>query len=115
MGTINHDAVLGHVWNQPDYDKIEDLRKRMTEDLHAKEKCLIGPIEVVNGDVNFAFLPDGSKEWWETSDAHNRYRDEFISIIEGMRYGTVIWIGWGELDGDPKFKYTTEPVPEEDL
>lgn len=48
---------------------------------------VIGPVKaVVNDYQSFAFLPDGSKEGWDTSGDGDRYRQQFIDLFS-FAYG----------------------------
>lgn len=86
MGYIAHDAVLvtlsGYVRDgehkivMPD---IEAFRQSLPEEWR---RLVIGPVEaVVNDYWNCAFLPDGSKEGWDTSDQGDEYRERFVALF----------------------------------
>lgn len=48
---------------------------------------LRGPVVgLVNDSVSFAFLPDGSKEGWDTSDLGDEARRRLVEVLESFRY-----------------------------
>lgn len=84
MGYYQHDAVIAtdmcapgspRFGGTPDPD-IAGLRESMPE---ALRHLVIGPVShAANGGVTYVFLPDGSKEGWDTSDAADEWRERFI-------------------------------------
>lgn len=86
MGYIAHDAVIvtvaGYVkdrQSEPQLPDVEAFRRSLPEEWR---RLVVGPIRaVVNGDFTYFFAPDGSKEWWATSDEGDRYRQQFIDLF----------------------------------
>lgn len=88
MGYIRHDAVLvtvaGYMEGKPDMPDVAAFRQSLPE---SWRPLVIGPVKTVaNGDLNFAFLADGSKEGWSDSDDGDEYRFKFIELF-GAAYG----------------------------
>lgn len=81
MGYMWHDAVLVVSNDMDDAFKAAFLLWR--EKLPVEwQRLVIGPVmTVTNGYMNYAFLPDGSKEGWETSEDGDRYRQEFFALL----------------------------------
>lgn len=89
MGYIAHHAVVVHIagWvtmpsvagdrvQMPDLDAF---RAEMPDEM--RQLC-VGPIPTaVNGDLVACFLPDGSKEGWDTSDLGDLWRQRFIDLF----------------------------------
>ena len=86
MGYMRHNAVIvtadGYAMKgragfpAPDVDAFR-------QSLPAKwQHLVIGPVpSVINDYVSFAFLPDGSKEGWDDSDAGDEYRQQFTDLF----------------------------------
>lgn len=87
MGYPRHDTVIvtvnGYVFKDgiadvpaPDIDAFRDSLPEHWRPLG------IGPVpSLVNDYVTFVFLPDGSKEGWDTSDDGDAYRKQFIELF----------------------------------
>jgi hypothetical protein len=89
VGTIAHDAVLATAYAPTAADRpaIEAFREGLPESFR---QLVVGPIEAaVNGYVTYAFLPDGSKEWWGTSDDADTARAAFVSLFNLSRWDVV--------------------------
>jgi hypothetical protein len=57
---------------------VEDFRRGLPAEF---QPLLVGPVAAItNGDASFAFLPDGSKEGWDTSDEGDAHRAAFIAL-----------------------------------
>ena len=83
MGYIAHDAVLvtvsSYMTVRPGMPDVEAFRQSLPEEWRP---LIIGPVQsVINGYVSFAFLPDGSKEGWGTSDQGDEYRQRFADLF----------------------------------
>lgn len=85
MGYTRHNAIIvtaaGYAMegrfdaSPPD---VGAFRESLPE---AWRHLVIGPVKsIVNDYQSFAFLPDGSKEGWDTSDDGDRYRQRFIEV-----------------------------------
>lgn len=106
MGYMAHNAVLVHDWQSKNGnpERVAAFRERLPEQWAA---LVVGPIEtVVNGAKVYAFLPDGSKEWWPDSDEGDRLREEFAALFAGT-YAEVAIVRFG---GDnPELAYVNYP------
>ncbi len=87
MGYPRHDAVIatvnGYVFKDGTTDvpapDIDAFRASLPEEWR---HLVIGPIaSLVNDYVTFAFLPDGSKEGWGTSDDGDTHRQRFVEMF----------------------------------
>jgi hypothetical protein len=79
MGYVRHDAVIVTIPSYAPVPDIEAFRNSLPEEWRA---LVVGPVEsVVNGDHTVAFLPDGSKEGWDKSDAGDEYRRRFLGLF----------------------------------
>ena len=88
MGHFKHHTIIVTSWNDKNILKsrekaIEIFNQHFANDLHDKGKSLISQVVygVANGYCSFFIAPDGSKEWWETSDCGNRARQEFLDWL----------------------------------
>jgi hypothetical protein len=81
MGYIAHDAVIVTVSNykpelMPD---VSAFIESMPEEFR---HLVVGPIgSAVNSFVTWFFAPDGSKEFWDTSDLGDGWRRKFIDLF----------------------------------
>lgn len=86
MGYIAHHALIvtisGFTFNDPKKYRVPDIaayREGLPEHFRP---LLVGPIRsAANDDWVVAFLPDGSKEGWGTSDEGDRIRNELIDMF----------------------------------
>jgi hypothetical protein len=81
MGWIAHDAVLvaTETFRPGGLPDIDAFRAEMPEEFR---QLVIGPVEgAANGTVYYVFLPDGSKEGWDTSDEGNEWRKRFRDLF----------------------------------
>ncbi len=98
MGYIAHDAVIVTSPSPEDFvnaysriggpadpaPAVAAFRDSLPEEWRP---LVVGPIpQVINGDVTYLFLPDGSKEGWGTSDEGDEYRRQFKAIFS-FAYG----------------------------
>lgn len=86
MGYIRHDVTL--IATNPDrpggLPDIDAFRESMPEQWRP---LIVGPIPgVINGDVFYAFLPDGSKEGWGDSEEGDNRRAEFRALFTTHAY-----------------------------
>lgn len=64
--------------------------------------------QVVNGHRSFAIFPDGSKEGWDTSDAGDDAREEFVAWLRDQAYedgsSPLSWVEvqYGDDEGDTR-------------
>lgn len=92
MGYIKHNAIVVTGWGK---EKMEEARQKAIEifedcfkDEPFKSEELYGGTLVseivaglINGYMSFFIAPDGSKEWWETSDNGDRAREKFFDWL----------------------------------
>jgi hypothetical protein len=81
MGWIAHDAVLvaTETWRPGGLPDIDAFRAEMPEEFR---QLVIGPVKgAVNDTVFYVFLPDASKEGWDTSDTGDEWRDRFRALF----------------------------------
>lgn len=79
MGYVRHDAILVTDYGYDRAPDVEAFRDSLPEDWRA---LVVGPIEaVINRYVTYAFLPDGSKEGWDDSNAGDEYRRQFLELF----------------------------------
>jgi hypothetical protein len=110
MGYIAHDAVLvvTESYREGGLPDLHAFRSQMPDDLR---RLVIGPVETaINSSFAYAFLPDGSKEGWKTSDEADEWRDHFRDLFrfkheDGSSPDDVVSIRFG---GD--FGYESAPV-----
>jgi len=111
MGYLAHHAVLVHDWQSDNGnpERVEAFRANLPEEWAA---LVVGPIEtVVNCAKVYAFLPDGSKEWWPDSDEGDRLRDEFVALFAGT-YADVAVVRFG--GDEPEHASVSQPLYEAD-
>lgn len=89
MGYYAHHAVIIHVSGSSidgphtqsciRFPDLDGFRKALPQEF---QQLLIGPIPgAINGDYSVVFLPDGSKEGWETSDEGDRIRHRLVDLF----------------------------------
>lgn len=87
MGFIAHDAVIvtisGYVLNSlmglPAMPDVEAFRASLPAEWQA---LIVGPVKSITNDyLTYAFLPDGSKEGWDTSGKGDEYREQFAALF----------------------------------
>ena len=87
MGYIAHEAVIASTYGEEQRERIECFRELLPVKWRGS---LVGPIPAqTNGDDFWAFMPDGSKEGWPTSDVGEGLRDEFVGLLRHMRVDFV--------------------------
>ncbi|MFG1846711.1 hypothetical protein [Micromonospora carbonacea] len=85
MGYIAHDAIIVTTSDcrpggLPD---IDAFRASLPPEF---QPLVIGPVRsITNGYLSYVFLPDGSKEGWDTSDDGDDYRARFVALFD-QRY-----------------------------
>ena len=126
MGYMAHHALIvyipgyfierGHSLIYPEIKMpdLEAFREAMPESFR---KLLVGPTQTAaNGDYVLAFLPDGSKEGWDTSDEGDAIRDALAKMFD-IRYPDeesdycspfqVVEVRFG--GDDPELGYAIDP------
>lgn len=106
MGTIHHGFAIAVV-DACDPDKaadafadVRDFARKNSETFFNNyfDQLLVGPIEsVVNFTQTYFMAPDGSKEWWSTSDIGNKVRQYFIDKMTEAG-ADVVYGSFGELE-----------------
>lgn len=95
MGYTRHNAIVvtapgivmrgEYGYTAPD---VEAFRQSLPEDWR---RLVVGPVaSVVQDYQSYAFLPDGSKEKWSTSDEGDEYRQRFIDLFSPSRMGDMV-------------------------
>jgi len=92
MGYIAHDTILASTWKTEQHDAITAFRDSLPEKW---QPLLVGPVPALVGGGSFwAFMPDGSKEGWDTSNDGDLHRDAFVRLL-GEVNGTFVGVCWG--------------------
>jgi hypothetical protein len=100
VGYVAHDAVLAvtAAYREGGLPDIEAFRQSIPERFR---RLVIGPVQgVVNSDVMYVFLPDGSKEGWEDSAIGNELRERFRALFrqeydDGSSHDDVVSVRFG--------------------
>ncbi|MFG3476424.1 hypothetical protein ACGF3K_14330 [Streptomyces sp. NPDC047980] len=100
MGRIVHDAVIVTTsdFRPGGLPDIDTFRASLPEHFRP---LVIGPIPTpLNSYVSYAFLPDGSKEFWGPSDEADAHRQRFIELFsqrydDGSSHDDVIAVQYG--------------------
>lgn len=107
MGTISHDAVIATLLARDaraTLNAYADFVASVKDD--AIRACFTPAVQVTNGYIVCVMLPDGSKEYWDTSDQGDAVRERFIAWIheestkpylDAIFFGTTAQVRWGEL------------------
>jgi hypothetical protein len=91
MGYFRHQAVIAMTYGDDDQPDVPAFRAGLPEHF---ARLVIGPIPtVVNVCRLYAFLPDGSKEGWDTSNEGDEHRDAFLALFSRA---TVMQAAWGD-------------------
>ncbi len=105
MGYIKHDAILVTVYadiidaEPPDIDAFRASLPREWRHL------VVGPLpSVISGYASYAFLPDGSKEGWPTSEDGDRYRGRFVALFDDA--ADIVHLRFG---GDDPDRWADDP------
>lgn len=109
MGTISHDAILvtGRIEHvRKAHDEVAHIARRF----HPKDdptntdwSVLISPVvpHVMNGTASMLVAPDGSKEWWSTSDQGDELRGQIVGKLRDLDaegcYVDIVLVRHGEL------------------
>lgn len=106
MGYMAHDAVIVVTGDWAPLPDIDAFRETLPTDLRP---LVLGPIATpINNYRMYAFLPDGSKEGWELSDAGDEHRERFKDLFRDTYSDgscphdwTHVRFGGSPEDGDP--------------
>lgn len=107
MGYMRHHAIIVSGWQDEAVLAAHEKAQALLDE-HDDEggtegfDSLVTPIVrgLTNGYSSFAILPDGSKEWWSTSDAVERARADFLRWLRDAD-GYLKWVEvqFGDDDG----------------
>lgn len=85
MGYMKHDAIMAMTddWRDIGWENTTALVAAFRETIpEPYRRLLVGPVPaIVNGHDYWCFLPDGSKEGWETSDEAEKWRAAFVALL----------------------------------
>ena len=112
MGYMKHDAIIVTTSDcrpggLPD---IEAFRASLPEEFR---RLVIGPIpSAINDYVSYAFLPDGSKDGWPTSDEGDAHREAFAALFshvhgDGSTHDDAIAVTYG---GEHRYEHAPQAV-----
>lgn len=85
MGYMRHHAIVVTGFRDQD---VEAARAKAL-DLGMEVSEIVGP--TVNGTVTFLIAPDGSKEWWDESNAGDERRSDFKAWCREQRDCFLDW------------------------
>jgi len=78
MGVIRHELVVLESFGEDFEEKVNALRAEMPPEF---ARLLVGPVVgATNGVRWFALFPDGSKEYWCTSEGGVAWREKFKAL-----------------------------------
>ena len=102
MGTIQHDALLITTYDddsQKIREKIWEIASRYSSDTGAPmDSLVLHGRSVMNGYGFVVVIPDGSKEWWGTSDVGDQMRAEIEEFcVDPATHAHAVAVSWGEL------------------
>jgi hypothetical protein len=80
MSVFVHDVAVFVTDSSEAFAKdVQALRDSMPTEF---QPLLVGPVPcAINHLETYAFLPDGSKDGWDTSDQVDEYRRQFVAIF----------------------------------
>lgn len=113
MGYIRHDVTVIQAFAA--FDEMSAAVDRLRAELPPEwARLIVGPVEgVINGDVWWVMLPDGSKEGWSTSYRGEEVRARFAALAPygavGMRFGDEEATSW-EGDYEPQEDTSKSPL-----
>jgi hypothetical protein len=87
MGYLRHHAIIVTGWDRDDlmsaYGMAHHIFSFRDEDTGRTFDSLVSPIipVITNSGGTFLIAPDGSKEWWDTSDTMDRLRGQFCDEL----------------------------------
>ena len=111
MGTIHHHIAVATTYSddyrvqEAFYHVVEFAKSQSKVPLFEDfDKLLIGPVHgVMNSYRSYLMVPDGSKEWWNTSDDADVIRNYFVEEMSKAP-GCEVFVGsWGEMDTTADF------------
>ena len=107
MGYMRHHAIIVTSWDKESitaaHQKAQELFGATNFLGRITEITDITP-EVTNGYTSFLISPDGSKEWWETSDRGDHIRAKFIQWLASQKDNWCEYaeVQFGDEEGDDR-------------
>lgn len=104
MGLMRHHAIVVTSWQTETIHEVHELAV-------ATFGRLVTPIveSYTNGYLTFFVGPDGSKEGWDTSDAYDRKREEFMDHLKTravnaaeVQYFSETGVTWVREEHEPR-------------
>jgi hypothetical protein len=95
MGYIAHDVVIvvDSLFGREPPPDMDAFRASMPDELR---RLAIGPIAAArNAYWIYAFLPDGSKEFWDMSDVADEWRERFKALFAGSSWAEGVCVRFG--------------------
>ena len=105
MGYMRHHAIIVTSWDKRSITAAHQKACELFGDQNflgrISEITDITP-QVINGYMSFLISPDGSKEWWETSNRGDNARDTFINWLSLQKdnYCEYAEVQFVDEDGD---------------
>lgn len=110
MSTVNHNALLATGWQDDDRAALATFIDRRcaeadgatTENNSPWRSLFTFTDSIINRTWTLVMAPDGSNEYWDTSDIGDQLRGEVIGLIRAINehhggdYITYVEIGYGE-------------------
>ena len=88
MGYNRHHAIIvtDCLYSDVDKKRLEGLHNKAIRLFTYDGHCFVSPVVTspVNGYNSFFVAPDGSKEWWNTSDRFDAARSEFVAWLKAL-------------------------------
>jgi hypothetical protein len=135
MGYMRHHAILVSGWRDEYVQQARDMAVSifstvgrietihdtvLTTDLTPdnSDRGHLAPLvsDIVSGATNgyssfsaFFVAPDGSKEWWDTSDAGDRARERFVAWLESDDAPYLDWmeVQYGDEKGEQRILHAS--------
>lgn len=82
MGYVRHHAIIV---TSKDKEQLHELRSQANKIFSGNLVSDIIP-GILNGQLSFVVVPDGSHEGWPESEQYDKARTNLINLIENMKY-----------------------------
>ena len=112
MGYMRHHAIIVTSWDKESITAAHQKAHELFENQN-----FLGVIsyiteitpEVTNGYRSFLISPDGSKEWWDTSDRGDHIRAKFIQWLVSQKDNWCEYaeVQFGDEEGDDRLLRST--------
>lgn len=106
MGEFEHHAIIVTCYDIKEAEKAHKKATELFDNQHFDYSNIVS--EIINSAVNafstFFIGPDGSKEFWDTSNNYNNKRKEFIDWLKKetkSSFVDYIEISYSSTLGDP--------------